>query len=154
MNKAFHLVTKTVIIAIISLVNGLTTTAQNQQRAENACCNSSSVCTETFPKVILKGDYPDPTILRDGTDYYMTHSPFYYMPGFLIWHSQDLVHWKPIGRAAVQWKGSAMAPDLVKHNERYYIYFPANGTNWVIWADRISGPWSEPIDLKIGGIDP
>ena len=35
------------------------------------------VCAKDFPKVILAGDYPDPTILRDGKDYYMTHSPFY-----------------------------------------------------------------------------
>ena len=36
----------------------------------------------------------------------------------------------------------------------YYIYYPANGTNWVITATDIHGPWSDPIDLKIGGIDP
>ena len=32
---------------------------------------------QTYPKVILLGDYPDPSIMRDGKDYYMTHSPFY-----------------------------------------------------------------------------
>lgn len=112
------------------------------------------IYAQNYPMAILKGDYPDPSILRDGRDYYMTHSPFYYSPGFLIWHSQDLVHWSPVCRAAVEWKGSAMAPDLVKHNGRYYIYFPAEGTNWVIWADAITGPWSKPIDLKTVGIDP
>ena len=73
---------------------------------------SWAVCAKDFPKVILAGDYPDPTILRDGKDYYMTHSPFYYAPGFLIWHSQDLEHWEPVCRAMAQWEGSAMAPDL------------------------------------------
>ena len=95
---------------------------------------SWAVCAKDFPKVILAGDYPDPTILRDGKDYYMTHSPFYYAPGFLIWHSQDLEHWEPVCRAMAQWEGSAMAPDLVKYHNRYYIYYPAAGTNWVIWA--------------------
>ncbi len=109
---------------------------------------------QTYPKAIIKGDYADPSIMRDGKDYYMTHSPFFYMPGFLIWHSQDLMNWTPICRAMTEWKGSAMAPDLLKHNGRYYIYYPAAGTNWVIWADDIRGPWSEPIDLKVGGIDP
>ena len=47
-----------------------------------------------------------------------------------------------------------MAPDLVKYNNRYYIYYPAAGTNWVIWADNIRGPWSAPKDLKVDGIDP
>ncbi len=109
---------------------------------------------QTYPKAIIKGDYADPSIMRDGKDYYMTHSPFFYMPGFLIWHSQDLMNWTPICRAMTEWKGSAMAPDLLKHNGRYYIYYPAAGTNWVIWADDIRGPWSEPIDLTVGGIDP
>ena len=48
---------------------------------------------------IFPGDYPDPTILRDGSDYYMTHSNFTYYPGLLIWHSTDLLHWEPIARA-------------------------------------------------------
>ena len=76
---------------------------------------------QQFPKAIMPGDYPDPTILRDGKDYYMTHSPFYYKPGFLIWHSTDLVNWEPICRALPEYEGSAMAPDLVKYKNRYYL---------------------------------
>ncbi len=37
---------------------------------------STSLVAQKFPKVILSGDYPDPSIMRDGKDYYMTHSPF------------------------------------------------------------------------------
>lgn len=109
---------------------------------------------QTFPKAILPGDYPDPTIVRDGVDYYMTHSPFYYAPGFLIWHSQDLMNWEPLCRAIPEYRGSAMAPDLIKYKGRFYLYYPADGTNWVSWADDIRGPWSKPIDLRISGIDP
>ncbi len=109
---------------------------------------------QEYPKVILRGDYPDPSIMREGEDYYMTHSPFVYSPGFLIWHSKDLVNWEPVCRAMTDVVGSAMAPDLVKYKSKYYIYFPAAGTNWVIWANNIRGPWSKPIDLKVGHIDP
>lgn len=109
---------------------------------------------QEYPKVIIPGDYPDPSIIRDGKDYYMTHSPFYYAPGFLIWHSRDLINWEPVCRALPDWDGSAMAPDLVKYKGRFYIYYPAAGTNWVIWSDDIKGPWSKPVDLKISGIDP
>lgn len=109
---------------------------------------------QEYPKAILPGDYPDPSIMRDGKDYYMTHSPFYYAPGFLIWHSQDLMNWEPVCRVMPEYKGSAMAPDLLKYKGRYYIYYPADGTNWVVWADDIRGPWSKPIDLKVSGIDP
>lgn len=115
---------------------------------------SLPLSAQTYPKAILYGDYADPSIMRDGKDYYMTHSPFYYAPGFLIWHSQDLQNWEPICRAVPEYKGSAMAPDLVKYNGKYYIYYPAEGTNWVVWANDIRGPWSKPVDLKVGFIDP
>ena len=49
--------------------------------------------------VIFPGDYPDPSILRDGNDFYMTQSSFTYFPALLVWHSTDLVHWEPIARA-------------------------------------------------------
>lgn len=113
-----------------------------------------SYASNGYPKAIIRGDYADPSILRDGKDFYLTHSAFVYSPGFLIWHSTDLANWKPLVRTMTQVKGSAYAPDLIKHKDKYYIYYPSNGTNWVIWADKIEGPWSDPIDLKIGLIDP
>ena len=115
---------------------------------------STSLVAQKFPKVILSGDYPDPSIMRDGKDYYLTQSPFYYMPGFLIWHSQDLMNWEPVCRVMPEYSGSAMAPDLLKYGDTFYIYYPAAGTNWVIWAKDIKGPWSKPVDLKVSGIDP
>lgn len=113
-----------------------------------------SSLAKNYPQLIMAGDYPDPTILRDGNDYYMTHSPFVYAPGFLIWHSTDLINWEPFTRTDSEIRGSAYAPDLIKHDDKYYIYYPASGTNWVIWADDIKGPWSAPIDLNISRIDP
>lgn len=114
----------------------------------------STAVAQQWPKCILAGDYPDPSVMREGNDFYMTHSPFVYQPGFLIWHSNDLMNWRPVGRALEQWDGSAMAPDLLKYKDKYYIYFPSNGTNYVTWAKDIRGPWSDPIDLKVNGIDP
>lgn len=107
---------------------------------------------------IIPGDHPDPSVLRDGDDYYMTFSSFDAYPGLVIWRSRDLVNWQPIGPALQTNVGSVWAPELVKHQGRYYIYFPARTasyrSNYVIWADAMGGPWSEPIDLKIGQIDP
>jgi beta-xylosidase len=107
----------------------------------------------TFLNPILAGDHPDPSILKDGDDYYMTHSSFDAYPGLLIWHSKDLVNWAPVGPALKKNVGSIWAPELCKHKGRYYIYLPAkfpdNNTSYVIWADKIEGPWSEPVDLKL-----
>lgn len=114
----------------------------------------------TYLNPIVAGDHPDPTLLKDGDDYYMTFSSFDAYPGLVIWHSTDLVNWTPLAPALRKPVGTVWAVDLCKHDGRYFIYLPtlAQGQGWkiqVIWADDIRGPWSEPIDLKIDGcIDP
>ena len=107
-----------------------------------------------FLNPIFSGDYADPSLLRDGSDYYIVHSSYNYYPGLLIWHSKDLINWKPVTNALHKDVGSVWAPDLVKYNNKFYIYFPANNTNYVVTASSINGPWSDPVDLKIGNIDP
>lgn len=114
----------------------------------------SDVGNGTFLNPILSGDRPDPTILRDGEVYYATFSSFDADPGLVIWQSTDLVNWSPIGPALREYIGSVWASDLCKHNGRYYIYFPAGGKIFVTHADKITGPWADPIDLKIPRIDP
>lgn len=120
-----------------------------------------SARNETFTNPILGGDYPDPTIIRDGKDYFMTHSSFDYQPGLVIWHSTDLVNWEPISTALTTYLGSVWAPDISKHDGKYYIYFTVSlantqgkKSNYVVYADSPYGPWSAPIDLGIGDIDP
>lgn len=109
---------------------------------------------------VLRGDFPDPTIVRDGKWYYMTHSAFDYVPGLTVMKSKDLKTWQPIGSALQKYIGSIWAPDICKYKGRYYIYFTvaAKGQkfkNFVVYADHIEGPWSEPIDLHVDGkIDP
>jgi len=113
----------------------------------------------SFLNPILPGDHPDPSILKDGDDYYMTFSSFDAYPGIVIWHSRDLVNWAPVAAALSQPIGSVWAPELCKHEGRYFVYIPARlpdyRSNYVIWADDIRGPWSEPIDLQLPDhIDP
>ena len=115
---------------------------------------------------ILAGDYPDPSLLKDGDDYYMTHSSFDAAPGLLIWHSRDLVNWRPLGPALAKPLGTVFAVDIAKHGDRYFIYIPFMKAPWspplasfaniyVIHAPSMEGPWSDPIDLGIGElIDP
>lgn len=127
----------------------------------------------TYRNPILAGDHADPTVLKDGDIYYATFSSFDYYPGLPVWQSRDLVNWSPLGCALAQPLGSVYAPDLIKHDGRYFIYFPALNYQispagdlglkpgkpltaiFVIHADSMAGPWSDPVDLKINGaIDP
>ena len=145
------------ILCIVSLV-GVSVPALAQRSA--------------YVNPILGGDYPDPTIMRDGDDYYMTHSAFDYVPGLAVFHSRDLVHWEPISSALNTFLGSVWAPDICKYNGKYYIYFtvaypteavrakagrdlkPGSRMNFVVTADSPYGPWSEPVDLGVANIDP
>jgi xylan 1,4-beta-xylosidase len=48
---------------------------------------------------VLAGFFPDPSIIRNGDDYYMTVSSFTHTPGLPILHSRDLVNWQLISYA-------------------------------------------------------
>jgi xylan 1,4-beta-xylosidase len=118
---------------------------ENQRRADNG--------DGTFLNPILAGDHPDPTILRDGHRWLMTFSSFESYPGLVIWQSRDLVNWTPLTAALKTNIGSVWAPELTKHNGRYFLFiparFPEKRSIYVIHAEQPEGPWSEPIDLNL-----
>jgi xylan 1,4-beta-xylosidase len=115
---------------------------------------------------IMSGDHPDPTILKDGDVYYITFSSFEAHPALVIWQSHDVINWRVLGTALTKPLGSVFAVDLCKHDGRYFIYIPIIHSSvtttfegmskiFVIHADRMSGPWSDPVALDISGyIDP
>jgi xylan 1,4-beta-xylosidase len=112
----------------------------------------------TYLNPVLSGDYADPTVLRDGDEYFMTNTSHDANPGIVLWRSSDLVNWTPLGPILFKPIGTVWAMDLIKHDGRFFIYIPAlaDGTQtiMVMHADRIEGPWSGPIDLHIPRIDP
>lgn len=123
-------------------------------------CHSREAADSTYVNPVFGGDYPDPTIMRDGNDYYMTHSSFNYVPGLTVFHSTDLVNWEPVSFALTEYLGSVWAPDICRHDGKYYIYFTVTQgndrfSNHVVTADSAEGPWSRPVDLGVGRwIDP
>ena len=141
--------TEKILTAVLLLVLPVLASAQYQ-------VNPNPKGKDYYVNPIFSGDYPDPSILRVGDDYYMVNSSFEYYPGLLIWHSKDLINWMPVAHALHKYVGSVWAPDLVKYKNKYYIYFPADNKIYVVTANSIKGPWSKPINLKInnGGIDP
>jgi xylan 1,4-beta-xylosidase len=108
----------------------------------------------TYRNPILGGDHPDASPIRVGDDFYLTHSSFDYAPGLLIWHSRDLINWRPVAAALHRYHGSVWAPYLCEYQNHFYIYSPADNRLRVVHADHPTGPWSDPIDLGINAIDP
>lgn len=111
----------------------------------------------TYKNPIIYADYSDPDAIRVGDDYYMTASSFSHFPGLPILHSKDLVNWKLIGHAALQYPAKEFdkpqhgmgiwAPSIRYHNNEFYIYFgdPDRGV-FMTKAKNPAGPW-EPLRL-------
>lgn len=121
----------------------------------------------TLINPILAGFYPDPSVLRVGSDYYLINSTFSYFPGLPIFHSKDLKNWKQIGNvisrpSQMNFMGHRMtrglfAPAISYHNGLYYVTCTLidRGGNFVVTAKDPAGPWSDPTWLReVKGIDP
>jgi alpha-N-arabinofuranosidase len=101
-----------------------------------------------------------------GRDFYLATSSFEYFPGVPLFHSRDLVNWRPIGHALTRKRqldltgiGSSRgiyAPTLRHDGERFYLVTTLidGGGNFMVTARRASGPWSDPIWIDREGIDP
>lgn len=117
-----------------------------------------------YSNPIVSGNWSDPGIIRVGEDYYAMCSSNEWQPGVPIIHSKDLIHWEYIGNAFLEnpmlntgetlrgvWGGEiAFNPNT----KRFLIYVPIMGNMYVYQAEKPEGPYSEPIKLKLDGIDP
>jgi xylan 1,4-beta-xylosidase len=117
----------------------------------------------TYRNPVLAGHWHDPTVLRVGADYYLTHCE-HDSRGPIIWHSRDLVNWRPLARIeSLAGLGNIWATDLIYHNGLFYLYLPLmrpstdgklSFSNYVVTAKDPAGPWTKPVDLGFEGIDP
>ncbi len=126
---------------------------------------------------ILPGFHADPSICRvpgvDGDDYYIATSTFEWWPGVRIHHSRDLVNWRHHSYAVTRTSqldltghpdsAGVWAPCLsYSHGKFWLIYTDVRSTvgafkdthNYLITAQSIEGPWSEPVYLNSSGFDP
>jgi xylan 1,4-beta-xylosidase len=113
---------------------------------------------QNVARVILPGNYPDPSIACVHGKYYIVSSSGLEIPGLPIWCSNDLQNWTKIGYGITSKVGDIWAPDLAYFNDKWYIYFTAltdhGMNNYVITSDKPEGPWSRPVKLNVRGIDP
>ncbi len=119
-----------------------------------------------YQNPILTGTYPDPSICRVGSDYYLVVSSFCYFPGVPIFHSRDLVHWRQIGHCltrpsqlnvvGVASAHGIFAPTIRYHDGRFYMVttLVGGGGNFYVHTEDPAGEWSDPIWVDVDGIDP
>ena len=144
---------------------GATTFLMRNRLTEEAKKRAQQVEAENQPRAdlgngfyqnpIMAGDYADPAIVRVGEDYYMAFSR---RIGVMLWHSRDLVNWRPIIRHTFDDLDRIVATDLQYFDGKFHIYMPVgswpgkakellppNRANFVITSEKPEGPWSEPI---------
>lgn len=121
----------------------------------------------TFRNPILPGFYPDPSLVRVESDYYLVNSTFSWFPGIPVHHSRDLVNWTPIGHVfdrreqlnldSLAVSEGVFAPTIRYHDGTFYVVVTLVGAggNVVVTAENPAGPWSIPVPLpSVDGIDP
>jgi len=98
---------------------------------------------------VVRGDRADPSVCRVGEDFYLACSSMDRWPGLPLYHSRDLVNWKPIGFAYREVPDEGLAPMLYAptlrfHEGRFYLVCTdvASKGNFLISAEDPAGPWS------------
>jgi beta-xylosidase len=128
-------------------------------------CRADAAVT-TFTNPVLAGDYPDPSVIRVGTDYWATATSSEWGPQFPLLRSSDLVNWEITGSVFATrpaWAaGNFWAPEISEWRGRYYIYYVARRKGGPLSvacasADKPGGPYTDHgpfISQSAGSIDP
>lgn len=121
---------------------------------------------------VLTGFHADPSMIRVGETYYIANSTFEWFPGVRLHESRDMVHWRPLPSPLSRnsqldmrgnpSSGGVWAPDLSYADGRFWLVYAdvkvVNGAfkdcvNYLVTAEDIRGPWSEPVRLNGVGFD-
>ena len=116
-------------------------------------------------QLVLRGDYPDPSVVRIGDSYWATATTSNWAPVYPILTSKDLVNWTTVTHAFQDPPAWAdyyfWAPELSYENGKVYLYYAAHKKDGnlciaVASADHPGGPYTDHGPLMcqpVGSID-
>jgi xylan 1,4-beta-xylosidase len=119
----------------------------------------------TYHNPVIAGDYPDPSVIRVGNEYWATATTSEWAPLFPLLRSRDLVNWTHVGNVfqkRPEWSvGNYWAPEIQAFNGQYYIYYVGRKKGGplslaVATAPRPEGPYTDHgpmIGQEAGSID-
>ncbi len=83
----------------------------------------------TFSNPVIRGDIPDPSVIRIDDTYYLAGTSSEWAPHYPIFKSRDLVNWETAGHVfdrKPEWTSSSFwAPELLLHNGTVFCYYTA-----------------------------
>ncbi|MDQ3181033.1 MAG: family 43 glycosylhydrolase, partial [Acidobacteriota bacterium] len=146
-NKFLSIVSLSALLLLIAVLSGV---AQKSR---------------VYTNPVIAGDYPDPSVIRVGKDFYATATSSEWSPEFPILHSRDLVNWEVVGNVfpvRPAWSvGNYWAPEIWQENGKIYIFYVARKKDGplciaVATADKPTGPFIDRGALECqeaGSID-
>jgi beta-xylosidase len=130
----------------------------------------------TYRNPVIAGDFPDPSLIRVGEDYWATTTTGGWAPHFTLLHSRDLVNWRVAGYVFQQrpvWaRDDFWAPEITEDRGRFFVFYAARRDDGprkrgtlcvaVATASAPEGPYTDrgplvcqiPERDNVGSIDP
>ncbi len=121
---------------------------------------------KTYHNPVLAGDFPDPSVIRVGDEYWATTTSSEWAPHFPLLRSRDLVNWQLEGHVfpsgPPRWSASNYrASELAEYNGRFFLYYTARRRGGplcvaVASSDQPAGPYLDHGPLvcqDMGSID-
>jgi xylan 1,4-beta-xylosidase len=139
-----------VLLAAVPVAVGILGTSPSLFTKLGDSQQPSGVVSYTNP--VMPGDFPDPSVIRVGSDYWATATTSQWAPIFPLLHSTDLVNWELRGavfQTPPSWSaGSYWAPEITQDTGRFFVYYTARKKEGplcvaVADADRPQGPYTD-----------
>jgi beta-xylosidase len=139
--------------------------ADSFQTAGGGSSSQNAGTAAVYENPVLPGDFPDPSLIRVGNDYWATATTSQWAPIFPLLHSTDLVGWRRVGsvfQTPPAWSaGSYWAPEISEDRGRFFVYYTARKRNGplcvaVAVAAKPQGPYTDRGPLvcqEAGSID-
>lgn len=120
------------------------------------------ISSQNFQKLVIPGDFPDPSVIRAGNTYYATCSASEWGPVFTLMKSTNLVDWEIVNyvfNSRPKWStANYWAPELYYDGKKFFIYYTGRIDGGplcvaVATADRPEGPWTDhgPVVCQSAG---
>lgn len=121
---------------------------------------------ENYLNPIIRGFHPDPSICRNGSEFFLVTSTFEFFPGVPLYRSENLANWTLINHCLSRdsqlplrgcgHSSGIYAPTIRFHDGIYYMTATnvSSIRNFIVHTADPSREWSEPVLVNQTGIDP